>query len=161
MKQTNTYSVLVGNVGDIKCENMKKALTIFSLYVADSKSPGLRASGENVTLLRNDEPFKEYIGAIEQMENAKELKENGPAIFVPAPVELIKSQFIKTTNELFDSVKETTFTGDAARLSMRLHRAMKILELIENRANEQKKNGAKQFEIKFYLLEEILEGQEI
>lgn len=62
------YEVVVGNVGTVyRGRSLKKAMKVFADYVEASKrgapdgSAG-RASGEDVTLLRDGEPHKEHVG---------------------------------------------------------------------------------------------------
>jgi len=56
------FSVLVGNVGSIACENKIDAEKSFNEYVEMSKAKYGRASGEDVYLMEDGEPVKEYWG---------------------------------------------------------------------------------------------------
>lgn len=60
----NTYSVCVGNVGDMPETSKKAALQSFAQWVKLSKGSQGRASGEDVTLFINGEPVKEYFAPI-------------------------------------------------------------------------------------------------
>jgi hypothetical protein len=58
----NTYFVNVGNIGNISCINKKEAIKCYNEYVRQSKSNYGRAAGEDVFLLINFEPEREYYG---------------------------------------------------------------------------------------------------
>ena len=59
------YSVNVGNIGNIDCQDKKEAQERFDCYVEQSNTEGLRATGEDIVLLKDNEIIKEYIAAIE------------------------------------------------------------------------------------------------
>jgi len=56
------YVVNVGNIGNITCETMAEAEKTYKEYVSQSKSGKGRASGEDVILMVDGEPMKEYFG---------------------------------------------------------------------------------------------------
>lgn len=58
------YQVIVGNIGTMEYTSKKLALECFNTYVSLSKSDTGRASGEDVTLMANDDPIREYLGSI-------------------------------------------------------------------------------------------------
>ena len=59
--------VVVGNLGTTYLgSSMKTALEHYREYRQQSKAGCGRVAGENVTLLRNNEILKEYVGAISQ-----------------------------------------------------------------------------------------------
>jgi hypothetical protein len=63
------YEVIVGNIGTVYSgSNGFEATKTYNQYIGQSKAPHGRASGETVTLFKNDEPYKEYIGSIDQKE---------------------------------------------------------------------------------------------
>ena len=77
----NEYEVLVGNVGYVyRGGSLKEAQQKFSTYVAQSKTHGMRASGEDVTILRNSEPIKEYQGYVAAADF--EPYENNPPVVI-------------------------------------------------------------------------------
>lgn len=61
------YQVIVGNVGIVYSgSHYDKAMHAFTVYQHQSESEVGRASGENITLMCNDEIEREYIGSIER-----------------------------------------------------------------------------------------------
>lgn len=55
------YQVIVGNIGTVyDGGDLNKAMENYKSYVAMSKLPAGRASGEDVTLMDNGEPTREY-----------------------------------------------------------------------------------------------------
>jgi protein involved in sex pheromone biosynthesis len=62
MKQT--YTVSVGNVGNMDYTNKKLAEDCYKTYVTLSVNYQGRAAGESVTLFKNDEILKEYSGTM-------------------------------------------------------------------------------------------------
>lgn len=62
---TTNYSVVVGNIGVIQCKNQKEAIKTYNEYVKQSKNLIGRAAGEDVTLMIDGEPTKEYYGTNE------------------------------------------------------------------------------------------------
>lgn len=65
MKQ-DKYELIVGNIGTVYSGNNKAdALGKFSLYKGQSIGNYGRAAGENVTLMRDGEPWMEYFGTQE------------------------------------------------------------------------------------------------
>ena len=59
------YEVIVGNVGSVYSGNNGfTANTKFQTYAGQSKAEYGRASGEDVTLLKNGEIAKEYYGTL-------------------------------------------------------------------------------------------------
>jgi len=60
-----TYTVNVGNIGNIEESTRKAAEATFREYCQQSKDGYGRAAGESVTLLVNGEPVKEYVPAIQ------------------------------------------------------------------------------------------------
>lgn len=66
----NNYQVIVGNIGTVyEGANGFTAIREYNQYIALSKSNYGRASGENVTLFKNDDIYKEFTGSIEMQEN--------------------------------------------------------------------------------------------
>jgi len=62
MKQ-DRYEVIVGNIGSVHSgRDLKKALRVFNEYAEQSQGNYGRAAGEDVTLMRDGEPYKEYYG---------------------------------------------------------------------------------------------------
>jgi len=67
-KETYNYEVVVGNVGTVyRGRSIKKALKVFAQYVDVAKLGAPdghtgRASGEDVTLFRDGDVFREHIG---------------------------------------------------------------------------------------------------
>lgn len=72
---THDYEVVVGNVGTVyRGRSIKKALKTFTDYVEASKSGAPdghagRASGEDVTLFRDDDIYKEHVGFLSHQED--------------------------------------------------------------------------------------------
>jgi hypothetical protein len=59
------YAVIVGNLGTVHTSTVKaRAVRTFRLYKGFSKDGVGRAAGEDVTLMRDDEPLQEYIGKL-------------------------------------------------------------------------------------------------
>ncbi len=59
--QKPLYSVVVGNVGTVySIDSLTRAANEFDTYVTLSQAQSGRASGEDVTLLKDDEIIKEY-----------------------------------------------------------------------------------------------------
>ena len=59
------YQVVVGNIGTIyDGNNYVTAMSNYSKYVDASKNNYGRAAGENVILMRDNEPMVEYFGDI-------------------------------------------------------------------------------------------------
>jgi hypothetical protein len=59
------YQVIVGNIGTTYEGNSKVvARETYKEYVEQSKTRGMRASGETVVLLVNGEVEKEFIGSL-------------------------------------------------------------------------------------------------
>ena len=55
----NDYSLVVGNIGEVwKGKNGFQANLEYSEWIKMSKRPNGRASGEDVTLFKNEEPWK-------------------------------------------------------------------------------------------------------
>ena len=55
------YEVIVGNIGKVhEGGGRLKAFAVFQEYIKKSDATYGRASGENVTLWKNNEPHKEY-----------------------------------------------------------------------------------------------------
>jgi len=64
-KKRDTYDVIVGNIGTVYSGHAKQtALRHYRCYVKLSIDNDGRVAGENVTLMRNDEPWMEYIGTL-------------------------------------------------------------------------------------------------
>ncbi len=60
----NLYQVIVGNIGTVEdTDSIVKANATFREYVEQSQSNVGRAGGEDVTLLRDGEPTREYFGS--------------------------------------------------------------------------------------------------
>jgi hypothetical protein len=56
------YQVIVGNIGTVCNTNIvNAAVGVYEEYVKQSKSGYGRAGGEPVTLLKDNEPYKEYV----------------------------------------------------------------------------------------------------
>jgi hypothetical protein len=63
------YAVIVGNLGTVHTGTVKaRAIRKFRLYKGFSIDGIGRAAGENVTLMRDDEPLHEYIGKLARSE---------------------------------------------------------------------------------------------
>lgn len=59
------YQVIVGNIGNVyDGNNYVTAMSNYGNYVDASKNNYGRAAGENVTLMRDNEPMVEYFGDI-------------------------------------------------------------------------------------------------
>ena len=66
------YEVIVGNIGTIyDGGNYREALKRYRTYVKISKSESGRASGEDVIIMRDGEPVKEYFGSRSSEENPR------------------------------------------------------------------------------------------
>ena len=65
MKTRNSYVISVGNIGNITATSNKEANRIYKEYVRQSINNEGRASGEDVTLLINDDIVREFEGFIE------------------------------------------------------------------------------------------------
>ena len=64
VRNPNNYEVIVGNIGIVYSGSSKPdALHKYYTYMAQSKQLSGRASGEDVTLMANGHPIKEYDGA--------------------------------------------------------------------------------------------------
>ncbi len=62
-----TFEIVVSNIGSVgKCNNLVQANALYWQYVRISKAGNGRASGEDVTMFRNDEIHREYIGTLSQ-----------------------------------------------------------------------------------------------
>lgn len=57
------YAISVGNIGNIGCANLKEAEKKYKEYVKQSKDNYGRAAGEDVALMVDGEPEKEYFGS--------------------------------------------------------------------------------------------------
>ena len=57
----NRFEVLVGNIGHVFCGTHRESLNVFSEYRRQSRERYGRASGEEVTLLRDGEPISSYV----------------------------------------------------------------------------------------------------
>lgn len=58
------YEVIVGNIGKVhEGSSRAAALKAYNTYVRQSKSGYGRASGEQVSLWKDNEPIKEYYGS--------------------------------------------------------------------------------------------------
>lgn len=65
----DNFEVIVGNIGTVHAgNNIVSADCKYKTYVKSSQSPYGRASGETVTLLKNGEIVKEYIGVVDQQD---------------------------------------------------------------------------------------------
>lgn len=59
------YEVIVGNIGTVtRTENEYEALQVFTEYVEQSNHPFGRASGEEVTLMKDGEPEQTHYGRL-------------------------------------------------------------------------------------------------
>lgn len=57
------YSVIVGNIGEVETTNdRREASTVYNEYVRQSKLQTGRASGEDVTIMDDGEPIRQYYG---------------------------------------------------------------------------------------------------
>ncbi len=64
-REPKLYSVVVGNVGTVYAgDKFREAQRSYTSYVAISKEPCGRAAGEDVTMFRDGEIVKEYIGTL-------------------------------------------------------------------------------------------------
>ena len=74
-REKHDYEVVVGNVGTVYSGgSLKKALAKFRAYVEESKAgrpngAAGRASGEDVTLFRDGDIFKEHVGFLSREED--------------------------------------------------------------------------------------------
>jgi hypothetical protein len=59
-RKRSEYVVVVGNIGNIPCEDRKEAKETYDSYVLQSKTKKGRAGGEPVTLLKDGEPIYEF-----------------------------------------------------------------------------------------------------
>lgn len=60
---TERYSVIVGNIGEVETTNDRAtASKVYNEYVRQSKLQTGRASGEDVTIMDDGEPIREYYG---------------------------------------------------------------------------------------------------
>lgn len=63
------FYVIVGNIGTVEITGSEeKALETFNEYVDQSKTNYGRAAGESVTIFKDGEPYKEFIGEIDLQE---------------------------------------------------------------------------------------------
>ena len=63
----HNYSLIVGNIGEtLQTSNGFDALREYRRAIADSKAAYGRASGETVTLMRDGEPWREYVPPVAQ-----------------------------------------------------------------------------------------------
>ncbi len=70
MKQAKkTYTVIVGNVGNMDYTSKKLAMDCYKTYVTMSKKGITRAANESVTLLEDNEIIMEHIGEIDLAES--------------------------------------------------------------------------------------------
>lgn len=77
-QESNEYMLIVGNIGTVYTgHNGFEANTLFQSYVSASHAKHGRASGEDVTLFKNGEPHREYIGRYSREEEAREELERG------------------------------------------------------------------------------------
>lgn len=68
-----TYEVWVGNVGRVRSGTSKRAcMRAYAEYVLLSKQGYGRAGGESVTLMKDDEPIKEFQGVWPTIEDGSE-----------------------------------------------------------------------------------------
>lgn len=66
-KVKNDWQVVVGNIGTVyEGTNGFEALKTFRSYVKDSRTGYGKASGETVTMFKNGEIHRDYIGTIDQ-----------------------------------------------------------------------------------------------
>jgi len=57
----HTYEIIVGNIGQVHTgTNMSQALQVYNVYVDLSQRLYGRASGEDVTMFKDGEVYKEY-----------------------------------------------------------------------------------------------------
>jgi hypothetical protein len=62
---SNNWELVVGNIGSVyQGSNGFEANSRYQTYVGQSKAGYGRAAGESVTLFRNRDLWKEYIGSI-------------------------------------------------------------------------------------------------
>jgi hypothetical protein len=62
---STTYEVLVGNLGSVYSgDNDLTARTTFNDYRGQSAKGLGRVAGEDVTIMKNGEPHREYVGKI-------------------------------------------------------------------------------------------------
>jgi len=60
------YTVVVGNIGTVyDGPHINEALRIYNTYVDTSVRSVGRGGGESVTMFRDGEPYKEFLGVIE------------------------------------------------------------------------------------------------
>jgi hypothetical protein len=72
------YEVIVGNIGSVYSGNsLKEANRKFSTYVRQSRQGTGRAAGEDVTMMRDGEPFKENYGKLSVDRQAAEYNPRG------------------------------------------------------------------------------------
>jgi hypothetical protein len=64
-----TWTVVVSNIGIVyEGNNGFQALRYYNIYTKESRTEQGRAGGEDVTILRNNDIFREHIGSITQEE---------------------------------------------------------------------------------------------
>lgn len=74
MKQAKkTYTVSVGNVGNMEYTNKKLAIECYNTYVTHSKTYTTRAAGESVTLFEGDNIIAEHIGDFDKLDMEEKL----------------------------------------------------------------------------------------
>jgi hypothetical protein len=62
---SSNYQVIVGNIGTVyNGHSGKRAVSTFLHYVLESERKIGRAAGEPVTLMRDSEPIREYLGTV-------------------------------------------------------------------------------------------------
>lgn len=69
MKIKKTYTVIVGNVGNMDYTSKKLAIDCFTTYKTLSINKQTRAAGESVTLLEGDTILMEHIGEVDLQED--------------------------------------------------------------------------------------------
>jgi hypothetical protein len=70
------YEVIVGNIGSVyNGPNRVEANRVFGEYKRQSKINYGRAAGEDVVLMTNGEPTKEFVGSITKSSQKKQAEE--------------------------------------------------------------------------------------
>lgn len=70
------YQVVVGNIGTvIDTDDLKEAQAKYDIYVEQSKSESGRAGGEDVHLLEDGEPIKDFMGSLNSTDDMSDADE--------------------------------------------------------------------------------------
>lgn len=67
MKIKPLYNVIVGNIGRVYSGNGTEAMRVFATYKALSLDNYGRAAGESITIFKDGEIVKEFVGSINKI----------------------------------------------------------------------------------------------